>query len=175
MLLRPVLALIWVAYGFGYTSDEFFGGKSQPIAQLLRIRIGFWCTESSDKTSNKREFHNLWNHVKEEAEAGRFTGHEVCIGTYSKVAERIWYKGGSADKELYEIILEMREISLKRQILIHLIHVDGSRIIYCGVDRLSCGDLQLEKLDEEIYIHLPVDRDSISRSPTLLPWILVMD
>ena len=118
-----------------------FGGKYQPIAQLLRVRIGFWCTELSEKSPNKREFHNLFNHVKEEAEAGRFTGHEVWIGTDSKVAERIWHKGGSTDKELYEIMLEMREITLEHQFLLHLIHVAGSRLIRCGVDGLSRGDL----------------------------------
>ena len=34
VLLRPVLAPIWVAYGVGDASDEGFGGKSQPIANF---------------------------------------------------------------------------------------------------------------------------------------------
>ena len=87
MLYQPVLAPIWVAYGFGYASDEGFGGKSQPITQPIRIHIGFWCTGSSEKTSNKREFHNLGNCVRGESELGRSTGNEVWIGTASKVAE----------------------------------------------------------------------------------------
>ena len=68
-------------------------------------------------------------------------------------------------------MLEMREIALERQFLIHLIYVYGSRLICCGVDGLSRGDLQLEKLDEEIYLQIPVYRDHISRRPTLLTWI----
>ena len=88
VLLRPVLAPIWVTYGFGDASTEGFGGKYQPIAQILHIHIVFCCTESYEKKLNKREFHNRCNHVKEEAEAGRFTGHKVWIGTESKVAER---------------------------------------------------------------------------------------
>ena len=44
-LLWPVLAPIWVAYGFWDASAEGFCGKYQPISQLLRIHIGFWCTE----------------------------------------------------------------------------------------------------------------------------------
>ena len=68
-------------------------------------------------------------------------------------------------------MLEMREIALERQFLLHLIHVAGSRLIRCGVDVLYSGDSKLEKLDEEIYLHLPVDRDPILRSPTLLTWI----
>ena len=58
--------------------------------------------------SNKREFKNLWNHVKYEAEAGRFNGNEVLIVTNIKFAERIYHKSGSTDKELYAIMLEMQ-------------------------------------------------------------------
>ena len=68
-------------------------------------------------------------------------------------------------------MLEMQEIDLERQLLHHLIHVSGSIIIRSSVDELSHGDLQLENLDEEIYLHLPVDRDPILCSPTILTWI----
>ena len=67
-------------------------------------------------------------------------------------------------------MLEMREISLKHKFLLHLIHVSGSIIIPCFIDGLSRGDLQIENLDEEIYLHLPVNRDPIFRGPTLLTW-----
>ena len=82
-----------------------------------------------------------------------------------------WCQSGYTDKELHEITLEMQEITLKHQFLLHLIHVSGSRLICCGVDGLSCGNLQLEKLDEEIYLHLPANHDQVSRSPTILTWI----
>ena len=65
VLLRPIIAPIWFTYGFVDASDEGFFGKSQPIAQLLRIGIGFCCTESSKKTSHKHELNKLCNHVKE--------------------------------------------------------------------------------------------------------------
>ena len=41
VLFWPALELIWVAYGFGDASVEGFGGKSQPIAQLLRSASDF--------------------------------------------------------------------------------------------------------------------------------------
>ena len=90
----------------------------------------------------------MWNNVKEEYEAGSFNGHEVWIGIDSKVSEKIWHRGGYTDKELYEIMLEMWEIARKQQFLLHLIHVAVSRLICCGVDGPSHGNLQLEKLDE---------------------------
>ena len=107
VLLRPILSPIWSDYDFGHASAEECYGKFQPITQLLRIRIGFCCTKSSEKTSNKREFHTLCNHVKDKAEGWRFTNHEVWIGTDSKVSHKIWYKCGSTDKELYVIILDI--------------------------------------------------------------------
>ena len=81
------------------------------------------------------------------------------------------HKGGSTYKVLYEIMLEMQEIALTRQFLIRFIHVSISRPISCGVDGLSLVYLQLETLDGEMYLHLPVDRDPIFHSSTLLTWI----
>ena len=52
-----------------------------------------------------------------------------------------------------------------------MIHVAGSRFIRCGVDGISCSNLQLEHFDEEIYLHLPVYRDTILISPLLLTLI----
>ena len=57
-----------------------------------------WCTESYENMPNERELQNMCNHVKEESEAGSFTGHAFLIGTDSKVAKRICNKGGSTDK-----------------------------------------------------------------------------
>ena len=67
----------------------------------------------------------MCNHVKGEAEEGRFTGYEVWISTDIKVDEIIWHKYGYTDKELYDIMLKMQEMDLGRQLLLHLIHVSG--------------------------------------------------
>ena len=53
------------------------------------------------------------NNVKDKSESKRFTGNGFWIVTDSKFAERIWNKGGSTDKELYDIMLDMQEISLE--------------------------------------------------------------
>ena len=113
----------------------------------------------------------MYNHVKEAAESRRFTSHGVWIEMDSKVSGRILHKGGFTDNELYEIMLDMREISLKHQFLFHFIHVAGSRLISCGVDGSSRGVLQFGNLDEEIYLNLPVDHEPILHIPTLLNWI----
>ena len=43
-------------------------------------------------------------------------------------------------------MLNMQEIALERQFLIHFIRVAVSRLICCGVNGLYRGDLQLENL-----------------------------
>jgi hypothetical protein len=122
----------------------------------------------SEKTSNNREFKHLKYFISAEAYSGRFTGHEVYIGSDSKVAERIWHKGGSTSRELYKIMLELRELALKFQFLLHLIHFAGTRLIHCGVDVFSRGEVEIGKLTEDIFIDLPLDTDPLSRSPSLL-------
>jgi hypothetical protein len=125
----------------------------------------------SEKTSNNRKFKHLNDFICAEAYSRRFTGNDVYIDTYSKVAECIWHKGGSSSPELYEIMLELRELALEFQFLFHLIHFAGTRLVCCGVDGLSCGEVELGKLTEDIFIDLPLDPDPLSRSPSLLNWL----
>jgi hypothetical protein len=54
VLLRLVLSALWLAYGFGDTSEEGKGYAVQPMEEATEIDMGFWCTLESDKSSNNR-------------------------------------------------------------------------------------------------------------------------
>jgi hypothetical protein len=123
----------------------------------------------SEKTSNNRKFKHLKDFISAEAYSGQFTGHKVYIGTDSKVAEHIWHQGGSTSQELYTIMLELRELALKFQFLLHLIHFAASRIVHCGVDGLSRVEVELGKLTEDIFLDLSLlDTDPLLLIPSLL-------
>jgi hypothetical protein len=83
--LSPVLSTIWLAYGFGDAAKEGFSHKSLPLTQCVRVKLGFWCIQEAEKSSNNREFRNLRNFVKEEVRSGRCVGREVWTGTDNKV------------------------------------------------------------------------------------------
>jgi hypothetical protein len=73
--------------------------------------------------------------------------------------------------ELYETRLELRELALKLQFLLHLIHVAGTRLIGCGADGISHDEAELGKLTEDMFIDFPLDTYPLSRSPSLLNWL----
>ena len=65
------------------------------------------------KKSNTREYRNLNNFIVAEAKAGHLTGREVWICTDNEVTERIYPKGYSTDKELFEMNLDLTEVAPK--------------------------------------------------------------
>ena len=69
MLQQTVSGSVWVAYGFGDTSQEGFCDKLKTLKIVLSISIYLWCTADSEKSSSNREYHNLKNFITAEAKA----------------------------------------------------------------------------------------------------------
>jgi hypothetical protein len=104
---------LWLAYGSGDASEEGKGYAVQPMEEATEIDMGFVrCTLESDKSSNNREFRNLYNFITTQAMAGRFTGREVWIGTDNKVAVQVWHQGGLSERELYRMSLKVNECAI---------------------------------------------------------------
>jgi hypothetical protein len=106
IVLRPVPGHYSMVYGFVDAPGEGFGGltryKDQSFRSILAsARIGFWCNEISEKSSNFREFRNLKEHVKAESRKGNLAGRELWVYTDNEVTERAWFNGTSSKKELY--------------------------------------------------------------------------
>jgi hypothetical protein len=169
LVLRPVLNPIWVAYGFGDAEPEGTGRLivRQSARDYVRVRMSFWCSEHGEKTSNNREFRNLKDMVIDEARLGSLTGHEVFLGTDSQVAENVWHKGSSKERNLCEMMLELREAAIKFQCLLHFVHVSGTRMIEVGVDGLSRAELDVGKLTHPTTIRIPMHISTIQRSDLL--------
>jgi hypothetical protein len=88
LVLLPVLDPFCVAYGFGDAARE--GNERLVVRQSdrdhVRVRMGFWCSEHGEKTSDNREFRNLKDMVINESKLGSLTGHEVFLITENQVA-----------------------------------------------------------------------------------------
>jgi hypothetical protein len=74
---------------------------------------------------------------------------------------QVWHRGGSSERELYQMSLKVNGCAIQFQFIVHLVHVAGTCLISSGIDGLSCGDLDLGKLDQTLYLHLPLDRHPI--------------
>jgi hypothetical protein len=83
----------------------------------------------------------------------------------------MWYKSGSSEKELYDMVLEVTEVAIKFKSVCYLINVVGIHLIACGIDVLSHGELDIGKLSHPVYLHLPLTRNPLQRSPSPTQWL----
>jgi hypothetical protein len=59
LLLRPANGAYSVVYGGGNASGEGFGLIISPLGMKSLFKMGFWCLEASENSSNWRKFKNL--------------------------------------------------------------------------------------------------------------------
>jgi hypothetical protein len=169
--VRPIGAFL-LTYGFGDASGEGFGSAWIPSRlSKVRLRRGFWCSEVSEKSSNYRELRNLVEAVKDLHETSDLTGMEIWLFTDNKVAEAVYAKGNSDNKLLFELMLELRLLSLQIGFILHIVHISGTRMIAEGTDGLSRGELQLGGFLEEETQVVPLHLDPVARSNDFKEWV----
>ena len=62
---------------------------------------------------------------------------ELFVLTDNTTVEYTYYKGNSTSPKLFELIVRLHKLAFGRGIVIHTIHMPGTRMIECGVDGLS--------------------------------------
>jgi hypothetical protein len=67
--------------------------------------------------------------------------------------------------------LEVNGCAIQFQCIVHLVNVARNLLVSIGIDGLSCGDLDIEKLNQTLYLHLPLDFHQIQLTPDLLNWM----
>jgi hypothetical protein len=125
------------------------------------LRIGFWCSEISEKSSNYREFRNLKEHIKAEARKGCLVGKEVWIYTDNEATERAWFIGSSSVKPLFEIVLDLLQEMIIGNFVLYVVHVAGTRMIGEGTDALARGEIHARDLMNQFTFTVPLDRTAI--------------
>lgn len=101
----------------------------------------------------------------------RLRGREIWFATDNSTLERAYYKGYSSSPELYEMVEELRFLSLKGDFLLRIIHVAGTRMIELGIDGLSRGDLELGLMSKPLLDSIPLALSPCDRSSGLFGWV----
>jgi hypothetical protein len=171
VIVRPVLGPLWVAYGGGDASGEGLGSQIVPKGFEPLVRKGFWCTEESERSSNYREGNNLRLAVEKEVELGRLTGRELWLATDNMTCETTFYRGSSTSRELHELMLALRLLTVRGNFVLHVVHIAGTRMIEIGVDGLSRGETHLGALNFSFGDALPLHLSPLERSPCLETWL----
>jgi hypothetical protein len=124
-----------------------------------------------ERSSNYREFRNLAEGVWEAAGKGKLRGAEVFIFTDNLVAEPVFYRGSSKEQTLYELVFDLKKLSLDKGFLLHIVHVAGTRMIQQGTIGLLRGELHLGGLLGKMENVVPLHLDPMTRSAALGSWL----
>ena len=161
-------------YGFGDASKAGFGATIQEHDGKIWFRLGVWGSVLEDETSNFRELINLVEAIEERVREGAgLHGSEIFLFTDNSTAEAAFYKGTSSSEKLFEAVLRLRVLEVKEGIIIHFIHVAGTRMILQGTDGLSRGDLGEGIMNGgNMLSYIPLHLNALERAPDLKAWIM---
>ena len=177
--------VVSVFYGFGDASGKEFGstisdnyncqgGLSDEVEDEagLRYRVGVWTADERAESSNYKELCNLVESTELEAKRGRLRNCEFFLFTDNSTAESAFYRGTSSSKMLHSLVLRLRILEMKYGLLIHIIHVSGTRMIAQGTDGASRGSLMEGVLaGKDMLSFVDLAKTALERHPPLLAWI----
>ena len=96
----------------------------------------------------------------------------MCLLADNLVAENAFYKDTSSSETLFGLILRLRKLELKGDIILHMIHVSEKKKIASGVDALSrCDTTKSVMKGNCLLSYFPFHLGTYQRSTELLPWI----
>jgi hypothetical protein len=182
-IVRP-RRMVQVFYGFGDASGKGRGSTLQgfktihhpsgnvgPSGDVL-YKVGVWSTTIEEESSNYRELANLVEDTEAEAAKGELVDTELFLFTDNSTAESAFYKGSSSSKKLHALVLRLHKLALDYSILLHVIHVVGTRMIAQGTDGCSRGVLMEGVMaGKGMLSFVDLDKSAVERAEDLLPWI----
>lgn len=128
--------------------------------------------DCQDKVLKLGELSNLVFSLCGLAVDGSLKGYELFMFTDNSTAESAFWKGTSVSPLLFELVLKLKQLELDHDIILHVIHVSGKRMIAQGTDGLSRADhsqgvMQGRPIEDFIPLHL----NPYSREPKLQRWM----
>jgi len=156
-----------VVYTFGDASEAGFGRTLQ-VDGVVYYECGQWGEYADNKSSNWREARNLLDGLRRALEAHPCRGLEVFIFTDNTTAESVYWKGYSSNRELSEIVLGMRLLEMEYDLVLHVTHVSGSRMISQGTDGLLRADHSAGVMaGMGMTYYIPLNESAFDRSTVL--------
>ena len=155
----------------GDESGDGFGAAFHLDGELL-FRYGQWSSAISEASSNYREFRNLVKAMEAYVRSGKLRDCEVFLLTDNLVTENAFYKGSSSSKKLFNLILGLRKLELEGDIILHMAHVSGKRMITSGVDVMSRSDTtKVVTKEDSLLSYFPFHLGADQTSKSLVCWI----
>jgi hypothetical protein len=127
-------------YSFVDASGRGFGSTFQ-VGNKVFFQYGQWPENISDTmSSNWRELANLVESLEVEVQERGLSDCEIFLFTDNTTAEAAYWKGTSKSERLFDLVLRLRLMEMHNDLIIHVIHVAGTRMQAQGTDGISRGD-----------------------------------
>ena len=161
-----------VLYGFGDASKSAFGATIQ-IEGHIEYLYGQWsCEVIESSSSNWKELENLVRALVKITGEHSLEGYEIFMFTDNSTAEAAFWKGTSTSLPLFKLVLELKQLEMESDIILHVIHVSGKRMIAQGTDGLSRADHSEGVMQgKPIANFVPLHLDALEREPGLRAWL----
>lgn len=170
-----------IYYGFGDASAVGYCSTLQKLTkegkefveeEKIVYKYGHWCTTTSEESSNYRELLNLVDALENQVREGSLFGCEVFLFTDNSTAESVYYKGNSTSKKLFHLVVRLRRVEMVGDLILHVIHVSGKRMIAQGTDGGSRGDLNQGVMTGESMLgYVPLNLSATERQSSVVDWV----
>jgi hypothetical protein len=107
----------------------------------LEFESGDWANLERERTFNWQEAENLVDRVERAVREGKLKNIEIFLFTDNIVFEGTYYKGMSSSKKLFDLMLRLQKAQAEGSLILHVIHIAGTRMKEAGIDGLSRGDM----------------------------------
>ena len=158
-------------YGFADASGQGFGSMLL-LGSSVRYRHGQWTVTLSEESSNFRELFNLVNAIEDAYQEGALAESELFMFTDNSTAESAYYKGNSSSEALFDLVLRLRLLQMKGDLMIHVIHISGLRMMAQGTDGLSRGNMGEGVMQNgDLLSYVPLHLSALERSRSVADWV----
>ena len=99
-------------------------------------------------------------------------GVELLVFTDNLVFESVFYKEKSKSPLLFEIVLLLHQVNMRGELILHIIHITGTRMIEARIDDIYRGiNLGVTMRGLKTFQFVPLDQEAVVRLAKLEPWI----
>ena len=110
--------------------------------------------------------------LEELVECKKLSCCEVFLFTDNMTAEAVFCKGNSSSEQLFDLVLRLRELEMEVGLVLHVVHVAGTRMQEEGADGSSRGDNSTGVMcGHPILDYVPLHLSAPELELGLLGWI----
>jgi hypothetical protein len=146
--------------GTGGTTEFYQITEDQLRSPGIELWMGVWGARAKPRTSNWKEARTVLESLLQEKNTGRLQGRMVFYMTDNLVSYYIINQGSSRSPGLQQLVSEIKELCLKLECQLEVVHVPGTLMIVQGTDGQSRGlwmapERRVEDLNQQLFNPVP--------------------